>query len=202
MLAVAAAFLPRLRALADGGVDAVTAADGQRPLDRRVRDDATVAIEDARTGFYMVRTAALYGARASLSGAHLADALGATVALARICHGQGYDADEQRAEVTLDQLVAEHLRVSRERVVRILDQLQRAGVIERHSARFDGARRRPTEIRFTGAAVPFARVDARRTKPSPAPPAAGCCATLRSTSRWSTSPAISVMNTVASGASR
>jgi hypothetical protein len=141
-------------------VDAVTATHGQRPLDRRVRDDATVAIEDARTGFYMVRTAALCGARASLSGAHLADALGATVALARICHRQGYDADEQLAEVTLDQLVAEHLHVSRERVVRILDQLQRAGVIERHSARFDGARRRPTEIRFTGAAVPFARVDA------------------------------------------
>ena len=138
----------------------MTATHGHWPLDRRVRDDATVAIEDARTGFYMVRTAALHGARASLSGAHLADALGATVALARICHRQGYDADEQRAEVTLDQLVAEHLRVSRERVVRILDQLQRAGVIERHSARFDGARRRPTEIRFTGAAVPFARVDA------------------------------------------
>ena len=138
----------------------MTATHGHWPLDRRVRDDATVAIEDARTGFYMVRTAALHGARASLSGAHLADALGATVALARICHRQGYDGDEQRAEVTLDQLVAEHLRVSRERVVRILDQLQRAGVIERHSARFDGARRRPTEIRFTGAAVPFARVDA------------------------------------------
>jgi hypothetical protein len=183
-------------------VDAVTATHGQRPLDRRVRDDATVAIEDARTGFYMVRTAALCGARASLSGAHLADALGATVALARICHRQGYDADEQLAEVTLDQLVAEHLHVSRERVVRILDQLQRAGVIERHSARFDGAgaaRRRsasPAQRSRSRGSTP------RRTTPSPAPPAAGCCATLRSTSRWSTSPAISATNTVASGASR
>lgn len=122
--------------------------------------DRPVSIEDARAGFYMVRTAALAGARANLSGAHLADALGATVALARLCQRQGYDADEQRAEVTLSQLVAEHLRVSRERAVRILDQLQRAAVIERDSARFDGARRRPTELRFTGAAIPFARVDA------------------------------------------
>jgi hypothetical protein len=122
--------------------------------------DAPVSVEDARAAFYMVRTAALAGARAGLSGAHLADALGAVVALARLCHRQGHDGDEQRAEVTLDRLVAEHLLVSRQRAVRILDQLQHARVIEREGARFDGARRRPTEIRFTGAAVPFARVDA------------------------------------------
>jgi hypothetical protein len=137
------------------------AADHIRDPPGRALPDERLSVEDGRSGFLMVRIGALASARASLSGSHLADALGAAVALTRACHLQGADADEQHAEVTLDELVAGHLRVSRERSVRILNHLQRAGAIERHSARYDGARRLPTRLAFTGAAVPFARVDCR-----------------------------------------
>lgn len=126
-------------------------------------------IEDARSGFLMVRLDTLAAARERLTGAHRAEALGTLVALTAIAHAQGNDTPRQHlqmAEKSTAQAAADrpadlcgHLRMSKTLVSRTLGHLEEVGAITRQPSTILDGVRVPSTIELTGRLAPFARVD-------------------------------------------
>lgn len=118
-------------------------------------------IEDGRDGFVMVPCAVIAACRSRLTGATLAQSLGATVVLAAAALRDGHANDgRQICDRTIRQLCQpDHFGTSKELGQRILNHLQDAGAITCDTTRRDGALRLPSRIELLGDPVPFARVD-------------------------------------------
>lgn len=118
-------------------------------------------IEDGRDGFVMVPCAVIAACRSRLTGATLAQSLGATVVLAAAALRDGHANDgRQICDRTIRQLCQpDHFGTSKELGQRILTHLQEAAAITCDTTRRDGALRLPSRIELLGDPVPFARVD-------------------------------------------